>query len=481
MHHTSFSTKIIMLLFLCFSCSPSTKTTTEDFTLAKAKQQEQRAWEKEATAIVARIKAPTFPDREIQLKLEEKSNDIREIVQTAIDEMSQKGGGKVILPEGKWFSKGPIHLKSNVNLHLEEGAILQFSDEAEDYLPLVKVRWEGTVCWNYSPLIYAFQQENMALTGRGVIDGNGREWSMDWRKKQKPDKKVLRQMGNDLVPEDQRVFGNGFLDLDGDGKDDGFGDGQEHWLRPTLVELYECKNILIQDLTVKNSPFWTIHPVFSQNVTIRNLDIFGGYLNDDGIDPDSCEDVLIEDCYIETEDDAIAIKAGRDQDAWERAPCQNVVVRNCKLNSGVNSFCVGSEMSGGVENVFVENCHIIAGKHALNFKCNLDRGGKVQNIYLRNIEIDTIQEAMFIFRMDYHGYRGNNYPTEFTNFYASNIRCKKIEGLPFKIVGVEAQPISNVLLHTISVAAAEEESVFEYADDIILERVQINGAPLTAD
>jgi polygalacturonase len=473
---------ITTLFFLCcYSCGITPKTGAENFTLQSAKQQEKKAWEQQATAIVERIQAPTFPQKEERLALENHQNDVRPIVQEAIDKMSASGGGKVIVSKGEWKSKGPIHLKSYVNLHLEEGAILQFSDVASDYLPLVKVRWEGTVCWNYSPLIYAFQQENIALTGKGTIDGNGKEWSMTWRKQQKPDKQVLRQMGNDVIPENERVFGNGFLDVDKDGKDDGFGDGKPHWLRPTLVELYECNTILLQDLTFKNSPFWTIHPVFSQNITIQNLDIFGGYLNDDGIDPDSCEDVLIEDCYIETEDDAIAIKAGRDQDAWERDPCKNVVVRNCKLNSGVNSFCIGSEMSGGVENVFVENCRILAGRHALNFKCNLDRGGKVQHIYFRNLEMDTIREAMFIFRMDYHGYRGNNFPTEFTNFYASNIRCQKVAGVPFKIVGVAAQPIANVLLHTISISSADEESIFEQVTNVLFDEVTVNGVPVTRE
>mgnify|MGYP001797418930 CR=1 FL=1 len=228
-------------------------------------------------------------------------------------------------------------------------------------------------------------------------------------------------MGNDLVPEAQRVFGNGFLDLNGDGQDDGYGDGQPHWLRPSLVEFYECENVLIAEPTLRISLFWTVHPVFCRNVCIRGLRVYGGYLNDDGIDPDSCTDVLIEDCYIETKDDAISIKAGRDQDAWQRPPCRNILIRNCRLNSGVNSFCVGSEMSGGVENGFVEDCHILNGKHGLNFKCNLDRGGQVQHIYLRNITIDTVREAMFIFRMDYHGYRGNNYPTKINKFYAANI------------------------------------------------------------
>lgn len=449
------------LIYLSLSCTQN--TSEEGFTIEKAKQIEAEAWKTKPKEILARISPPIFPDKDFNIldygAKNDSTFDSRKAILNAIDASHKAGGGRVVLPAGHWFSNGPIHLKSNVNLHISEGATLKFGTDSTKYTPLVKVRWEGTVCWNWSPQIYAFQQENIALTGKGTIDGNGRTWSIEWRKLQKPDKKNLRQMGNDKVPEDERVFGNG------------------HYLRPTLVEFYECKNILIEELTLKNSPFWTVHPVFSKNVTIKGLSIYGGYLNDDGIDPDSCEDVLIEDCYVETRDDAIAIKAGRDQDAWDRPKCKNIVVRNCRLNSGVNSFCVGSEMSGGVEEVFVEDCHILYGRHGLNFKCNLDRGGQVQNIFMRNITIDSLRDAMFIFRMDYHGYRGNNFPTKFNDFFASNIQCAKVDSLPFKIVGVEAEPISRIYLGDITINKAGKESKIKYAREVLADKVKVNGKP----
>ena len=311
-----------------------------------------------------------------------------------------------------------------------------------------------------------------------MIDGAAREWSMEWRKVQKPDKDRLRQMGNDTIPEVQRVFAEGFLDLDGDGQDDGYGDGQQHYLRPTLIELYECENILLEDFSIKESPFWTVHPVFSKNITVRNLTIYGAVLNDDGVDPDSCEDVLIEGCEIQTRDDAISIKAGRDQDAWNRPGSKNIVVRNNRLLSGANALCIGSEMSGGVSHVFAENNYIANGQHALNFKCNLDRGGQVEKVYLRNTEIESCGKAMFIFRMDYHGYRGNHFPTKFNDFYVSGIRCKNVEQKPFKIVGVQDQFITRVYLNDITIDKAGEESQFEYADDLVFSSVTINGKPL---
>lgn len=476
--HYSRSTSLLLLVLL-WSCKNTTgEHPEESFSIQEARQIEKAAWET-LPDILAQITPPIFPKTTFDVldfgAKPDSTFDSQPAIQQAIDQCNAAGGGRVVLPAGNYFSAGPLRLKSNVDLHLAEGSRLTFGNHPSKYTPLVKVRWEGTVCWNWSPLIYAFQQQNIAITGKGTIDGNGEEWSVGWRKEQKPDQTALRQMGNDLVPEDQRVFGNGFLDLNGDGRDDSYGDGDFHYLRPTLIELYECENILIEDLTLLKSPFWTVHPTFCKNVTIRGLNIYGGNLNDDGVDPDGCENVLIENCYIETHDDAIAIKAGRDQDAWQRPGSKNLVIRNCRLNSDVNSFAIGSEMSGGVENVFVEDCHILHGRHGLNFKCNLDRGGRVQRIFMRNIQIDSLEEAMFIFRMDYHGYRGNHYPTQFTDFYAGNIQCNQVDKLGFKIVGVEAQPITRLYLHDINILRAGEAGQVEKAMDILVDEVRING------
>jgi polygalacturonase len=466
------------LLLALFGCSNLEKP---PFSREYAQQKIKIAWDS-LPARLARIQPPFFPERDFSVldfgARDDSLFDSRPGLQEAIQACGEAGGGRVIVPAGYFFSKGPLHLVSNVNLHLEEGATLLFSDDPEDYLPPVKVRWEGTVAWNYSPLIYANGQKNLAITGKGVVDGNGREWSMEWRKVQKPDKDRLRQMGNDLVPEDQRVFGKGFLDLDGDGEDDGFGDGKPHFLRPSLVEFYACRNILLDGPTFLNSPFWTLHFPFTNNVTCRNLSIRGGYYNDDGIDPDSSEDVLIEDCDIRTHDDAISIKAGRDQDAWERPGSRNIIIRNCRLESQTNAFCIGSEMSGGVREVFIENCELYPQQHAITFKCNLDRGGQVEEVYIRGMDIKRLEEAMFIFRMDYHGYRGNHFPTRFNDFYVSDMTCSSIEQFGFKIVGVPDQKIRRVYLENIRVDSAGTPYRIEYAADILMHRVRVNGQML---
>jgi len=467
-----------LLLLLALSCG---STSEEGFTREYAQQKMQAAWGSLPNRL-ARIQAPSFPDRDFNVldfgARDDSLFDSRAAILSAVEACSEAGGGRVLIPAGHFFSKGPMHLTSNVNIHLEEGATLRFSDKPEDYLPLVKVRWEGTVVWNYSPLIYARDQENLAITGSGTINGNGRAWSVEWRKMQNPDKARLRQMGNDRVPEEQRVFGNGFLDLDGDGVDDGYGDGQEHFLRPTLVEFYNCRHILLDGPTFRNAPFWTLHFPFSNNITCRNLTIRGGYLNDDGIDPDSSEDVLIEDCDIRTHDDAISIKAGRDQDAWDRPGSRNIIIRDCRLESQTNAFCIGSEMSGGVREVFIENCELFPKQHAINFKCNLDRGGQVQEVYIRGMDIKRLEEAMFIFRMDYHGYRGNHFPTRFNDFYVSDMTCSYIEQLGFKIVGVPDQKIRRVYLENIRVDSVGTPYRIEHADDILMHQVSVNGQKL---
>lgn len=466
----------LIIISFVFSCS------SQNF-IQQAPSLNEAGWRK-VNDILARIKDPEFSQQTfnvldyLQNTFKEKS--FQSAINTAIKECNRRGGGRVIVPKGEYLSNGPIHLLSNVNLYLEEGSIIKFGINPVDYTPLVFVRWEGTLCYNYSPLIYAYQQKNIAVTGNGIIDGQTQLGWYKWKndpsgKNQEPDKKVLRQNGNDISEINTRVFGNGFLDLDGDGKDDGHGDGKDHYLRPTSIELLECENVLIEGLTLRNSPFWNVHPVFCKNVIIRNLNIQNGTTNDDGIDPDSCTDVLIENCIVDTNDDAISIKAGRDQDAWVRSPSENIIIRNNKLTSGVNGFCIGSEMSGGVRNVFVYDNEIPNSSCAINFKCNLDRGGQVERIYIKNIKVGTCAKELFEFRMDYHGYRGNIFPTKFNDFFVSNITCKEVQGTAFKIIGVESEQIKRVYLKNFEIEKVNTISEISFTEDIKAENMKIGN------
>jgi len=452
-------------------------TCGQTFTLRYAHQQEQRGWQR-VPDILSRISPPTFPDRTFSILdfgARPDSTDCQDAIQKAIEACNRAGGGHVVIPPGVYLVKGPIHLKSNVDLHFEKGARMFFGTDPEDYTPLVKVRWEGTVCYNYSPLIYAYRQKNIAITGGGILDGQTEKFWFAWKQKQTPDKTRLRQMGNDVVPVEMRVFGNGFLDQNGDGKDDGHGDGKPHFLRPTFIELYQCENILIEGITLKSSPFWNVHPVFCRNVTIRNIHVLHGTTNDDGIDPDSCTDLLIENCTIDTHDDAIAVKAGRDQDAWNRPPTKNIVIRNCTLSTHVNGFCVGSEMSGGVQYVFVEKTHILSAKRGVTFKSNLDRGGQVQKIFIRNVDVDTCRDALFVFQTDYPGYRGNHFPTRYNDFYVSGVHCSWARKNGLRIIGLKDQPIRRVFLSKITIEHTKRPAQIRFAKDILAENVSING------
>jgi polygalacturonase len=430
---------------------------TSRFTITSASKQAESAWKSDVPPMLRRIQPPVFPARDFPILLEPAANgwvkNCRATFQNAINACHEKGGGRVVIPAGNYYCDGPLHLRSNVNLHLQKGAMVVFDTLPSQYLPLVKVRWEGTVCWNYSPLIYAFQQKNIALTGEGILNGQALSYWKNWRTRQEPAKKRLRKMGNDLAPEQERLFGDGYF------------------LRPSLIEFFECENILVEGLTLQESPFWTLHPVFSKNIILRNLHITGGFLNDDGIDPDSCADVLIEDCDIHTEDDAISIKAGRDQDAWQRPGTRNVVVRRCTLYSEkANAFCIGSELSGGVEQVFFEQCSIRSARYGLNFKTNNDRGGFVRNIFVRDIQADTCWESLLFFQTNYHSYRGGNFPTVFSDFFLQNIACQRTDSTSIRMNGLPNAPIRRVFLEKVVVKSGDNTRIVEHTEDFFEKR-----------
>lgn len=392
---------------------------------------------------LARVERPRIPARDFPVAdyglPADSTADARPALLAALKAAAAAGGGRVVLPANRTlFCNGPLHLRSRQNLHLPEGSRLRFGNDPNRYLPAVKVRWEGTVAYNYSPLIYANGAEDVAVTGPGVIDGAGIAWSEDWRRKQKPAQKRLRQMGADGTPDSLRRFGAG------------------DYLRPGLVQFFDCERVLLDGPTLHDSPFWTVHLPFSKSVTCRNLSIFGSVLNDDGIDPDSSEDVLIEDCYIETHDDAISIKAGRDQDGWARGGSRNVIIRNCTLNSGVNSFAIGSELSGGVEDVFVENVRILRGRHGLTVKTNSDRGGHVRRVFFRNVTADTLDKYLLYFRTDYHGYRGGAFPTDVRELYFQDVAANYVGGPRLFLTGLPDNPMRDIHLENVTVGKAAE-------------------------
>jgi len=406
--------------------------------------------------ILSRIVPPTFPDRDFKVTdygaVGDGVTDCNEAFKKAIAACTEAGGGRVVVPKGTFLTNGPIHLDSNVNLHVSSGATIKFGTRFEDYLPHVRVRWEGVECYNYSPLIYAYRKTNIAVTGPGTIDGQAKSSWGRWNSKQKPGTEgtsALRKMGHDLIPVEKR----------------------EVYFKPTMIEPFECTNVLIEDVTLIDYPFWCVHPTFCTNVTVRNLTVDSHNSNNDGVDPDSCTDVLIENCHLDQSDDSLAIKAGRDQDAWRVGkPCQNIIIRNMKVWDGI---AIGSEMSGGVRNVFVEDC-TLQGSTMLYCKSNLDRGGFIENVYVRNIRAEKSGHVLR-FRNNYHGYRGGNHPTRFRNFHIENVEIKEAGKVAISITGVKGAPIKDIFLKDVTIGKALVATEIRYVDNIVFTNVSING------
>ncbi len=421
-------------------------------------------WEN-AGNIVKSIVVPSFPDRECNITafgaVGDGKTDCLPAIKKAIDKCNLEGGGSVVIPKGDFLVRGPIHLKSHVNLHLNEGAVIRFSSSPDDYLPAVLTRWEGTECYNYSPFIYAFGVTDIAITGKGTIDGNAKDTFATWKPDQKKDQRLLRKMGNDLIPVNERVFGKG------------------HYLRPVMIQPYACKNILIDGVKIIDSPFWEINPVLCYNVTVRNVKITSRNLNNDGCDPEGSVNVLIENCEFNTGDDAVAIKAGRDQDGWRIGQAtENVVIRNCVFNSKANGLCIGSEMSGGVRNVYMENITVGEADAAIYFKSNLDRGGFIENIWVRNVTVKRALQKLIAFVTDYHGYRGNHYPPVFDGFHIEGITCNKADDYAVFAEGVKDSRLKNIIFKNVNVEEAKIPYHVIFTDNMIFDNVTVNGKML---
>lgn len=381
-------------------------------------------------------------------------------LQAAIDIASAAGGGRVRVPAGTWLCAGPIRLKSGVELHLERGANVRFLPDPALYLPVVFTRWEGTECFNYSPFVYAREQSDVALTGEGTLDGQGAEHWLPWRARQREDQTRLRDMGRDGVPVDQRQFGPG------------------HWLRPHFVQFVDCERVLVEGVTLRDSPFWCVHPVYCRDVTVRGVTIISRHLNSDGVDPDSCQRVLIEDCEFDVGDDGVALKAGRDQDGWRVGRmCEDIVVRRCLYSGDAGGgMAIGSEMSGGVRRVFVDGYRIPKASHALYFKANLDRGGFIEDVRIRNIDAGEVS-ALIIFTNAYHSYRGGDSPTRFQRVSIEDVRCLSAQ-IGLHIQGDPRAPVRDVCLRNVNVGQAQQPTQAREFDTVSLRDVRMNGVAL---
>ena len=429
--------------------------------------------------IESSIHEPQFASRDFPItkygaKLQATPAKNQNAINKAIAACSKAGGGRVVVPAGTWTT-GPITLKSHVNIYLEEGATLLFAFDTSLF-PIVKTRWEGMDLMNYQPCIYAYNEKDIAITGKGTIDGNGSNqtwwpmcgkdtygWTPDTKESQKIGRPLLFQYAEAGTPIEERRF---------EGKG----------LRPQLINLYQCENILLEGVTLLRSPFWVVHPLLSRNITVRGLTIINNGPNGDGCDPESCEDVLIENCRFQTGDDCIAIKSGRNEDGrrWNR-PSQNIIVRNCTMADGHGGVVIGSEISGGCRNVFVENCEMDSPNldRVLRLKTNTCRGGITENIYMRNVRVGQCREALMRINLEYEP----NEPAKrgfiptVRNVYMENVTCQKskygilLNGLQ------DADNIYNINVKNCRFDGVQSEPVRRtgMSHDLLFDNLFING------
>jgi len=404
------------------------------------------------------IPAVDFSAREFGAVGDGKTDD-RPALIAAIRKAHSAGGGRVVIDAGVYFLAGPLVLLSGVEVHVGKGATLSFSPDPAHYLPAVLTRWEGTLGFGYSPMIYAFQATNIALTGGGTIDGNGGEVFAGWLKRESNDQRALREMGSaQSVPLYKRVFEEG------------------HYLRPSLIQFFGCERVKIAGLTIVDAASWIIHPVLSRYVHVTGVTIDSMRLNNDGVDPDSSSYVLIENARFRTGDDAVAIKSGRDHDGRRvAARSEHIVVRNCEFEEVHNGVAIGSEMSGGVRNVHVHDCRIGKGRNLIYFKSNLDRGGIVEDVHVRDITVASASVSLIRFMTNYHGWRGEHFPPTFRRFVVENVTCRSAGGLGIWAEGHPEAPLQQVILRNITIDESLRPLRLRPGDDVTLENVRVNG------
>lgn len=396
------------------------------------------------------------------------TNAIRRAIQACHD----SGGGRVIVPRGRWLT-GAIHLRSNVSLHLAEGAVLEFSADPKHYLPAVQSSWEGMECFNYSPLIYAFDCENIGITGPGTILARLDTWQI-WFKRPPAHMAALKQLYDFMskdVPVAERQMATG-----------------ENNLRPQFIQFNRCRRVLIEDVKIRNSPFWVVHLLLCDGAIVRRIDVSAHGHNNDGIDPEMTRNLLVEDCVFDQGDDAIAIKSGSNRDGWRLAtPSENIVMRRCVMKRGHQLVAIGSELSGGIRNVYIHDCTFEnppddKPQHILFIKTNHRRGGFVENIHVENITARSTKIGVFGIETDVFYQWRNLVPTyeerltPIRGIHFRNVTVDETE-TPFRILGDARLPVKDVVLENITInKITGKPSLYQHAENIRESNIHI-GAP----
>ena len=412
-------------------------------------------------SIVREIKAPQIPANDFNVSdyinhdMAKAPIDIRDAVIKAINDAADAGGGRVIVPQGKWLVNGPIHLKSNIDLHISEGAHLLFSAKPEHYLPVVKTRWEGTEMFGYSPFIYAHNVHDIAITGTGIIDGNENSEFFSWHPQEKSDQLALRKMGINGVPVSQRQFGEG------------------HLLRPSLIQIIGAERVLLEGYETRNSPFWVNHLVYTTHATVRDLKVNSHHANNDGVDVDSSSWVLIEGNVFRTGDDSIVVKSGRDRDGRDvGVPSEYIVVRNNDMG-GEDGIALGSEMSGDIRYVLFTNNILRSGVSAVRFKANMDRGGIVEHIRVSDLQVEAF-DSLFWFQLNYPGELDGKHPSRYRDIVFHNVTVEKA-GMFLEVHGPDEIPVEDLVFRNVTVTKAEHQMTLENVKNLVFDNVSVNG------
>ena len=417
--------------------------------------------------IVAAIRTPVFPARDCRITdfgaKGDGATDATAAIRAAIESCSKAGGGRVVVPPGTYLT-GAIHLRSHINLHVMKDATLRFSTDPKAYLPVVKTRFEGVELMNYSPLVYAHGAENIALTGDGTLDGQASDenwWK--WKGGSKPapgtqrgDRDQLMKQAEDGVPVADRLYGEG------------------HFLRPSFVETYESRVILIEGVTIRNAPFWVIHPTLSSHVTVRGVTVISHGPNNDGTDPESSTDVLIENATYDTGDDCIAIKSGRNADGRRvNRPSERIVIRKSTMRAGHGGVTIGSEVSGDVRDVFVEDTQMSSPdlERGIRLKTNAVRGGVIENVFVRDVKIGETGSAIDIDMLYEEGAAGSFKPV------IRNVRIERLTaekaGYAFFVRGLPNSKVQDLRVSDSVIAGVSKGSLIENTESLSLRNVAI--------
>lgn len=444
--------------------------------LSKPAAQQAKNWAsskeplKEMKALRKLIKAPQFPSREFIVTKYGAVGDGKTLntiaFKNAIEDCNKNGGGRVVVPFGT-FLTGAVYLKSNVELHLADSAKIVFSKDTKDY-PIVFTRWEGMELMNYSALIYAYGEENIAVTGKGILDGNADYeswwgWNNGKPSKQVPARALLQEQNHKQTDPATRIFGDG------------------SYLRPNFFQPYNCKNVLISDVQMINSPMWNVNPVLCENVTIKNLKIIAHGPNTDGVDPESCKNVLVSNCYFDTGDDCIAIKSGRDEDGRRiNKPAENHIIEHCEMKDGHGGVGIGSEISGGAKNIYAIDCIMDSPNldRILRLKTSSSRGGIIENIFMKDIKVGTYKDAAVSFNMFYE--QPGNYMPTIRNVLVENMQVEKGGNFGVFVHAYKESPIEHFKMVNCNFRFVKTGTQIDYVKNMQLKNVIMNGKPVKA-